>query len=352
LSGGSLSADNEYTGYYGTGVFEQTGGTNTVSNNVLVGYNSGGNGTFKLSGGDLQALNEHIGYWGTGVFRQTGGTNTVSNRLLLGYNAGGDGTYYLGDASSTGALNVDDMTVRNRLSSLGTFQGWGSVSGSGTLTNNGIVIADGYGTDRVLDLSGFTTIDNPYDNTTNNGWFAVNQGKLTLPAFSVSPGSSINWGEAQSDTQIDLVNSIYLQFDAGVIGGTLELSLLASDFSLIPSGLTDPIGIWDFDDSAGFDFGTGDVDLTFRFDDALASLLGIAETDLALYHYYSGAWNQVPIGINTVNNHISGTVNHLSYLAIARDTGGPGVIPEPSTIILMLLGFMGLCIAWRRKKVK
>ncbi len=117
LSGGSLSATDEYVGTtLGTGIFNQTGGTNTVSNNLYIGY-LGGSGTYNLSGGNLDPVNEYVGYTGTGTFNQTGGTNTVSNNLYLGY-LGGNGTYnlsggklkvygdeYVGSALSTGTFN-------------------------------------------------------------------------------------------------------------------------------------------------------------------------------------------------------------------------------------------------------
>ncbi|MFH1549464.1 MAG: hypothetical protein ABIH04_02775, partial [Planctomycetota bacterium] len=101
LSAGALSVGySEYIGSYGTGEFNQTGGTHTVSNNLLLGRSS--SGTFNLSAGDLSAGSEYIGYYyGTGEFNQTGGTNTVGYLFVKNgssYNFSG-GTLSIGDSA-------------------------------------------------------------------------------------------------------------------------------------------------------------------------------------------------------------------------------------------------------------
>ena len=104
MSSGGLttSSSGEYVGYYGTGTFSQTGGTNIVNGNgsfyLGYGYQSGiaygpvslgatqaggptyfnggpsqpgfwssGNGSYNLGGGGLQAGTEFVGYFGVGV---------------------------------------------------------------------------------------------------------------------------------------------------------------------------------------------------------------------------------------------------------------------------------------------
>ena len=82
LSGsGLLSANSEYVGYSGTGTFTQSGGTHSIANSLYLGYNAGSSGTYSLSGsGQLSAASEYVGYnpGATALFQQTGGTNTVS----------------------------------------------------------------------------------------------------------------------------------------------------------------------------------------------------------------------------------------------------------------------------------
>jgi T5SS/PEP-CTERM-associated repeat protein len=122
MSGVSLNAYYQYIGSTGNGTFTQTGGTNTISNILYVGYNAGYSGIYNLSGGinsasaiylgynsgscgtynlsgsgQLSIGNEYIGYSGMGTFTQNGGINTV--RYM---NIAANGTYTL----SAGTLNI------------------------------------------------------------------------------------------------------------------------------------------------------------------------------------------------------------------------------------------------------
>ena len=80
--------------------FSQTGGTNIISSELRLGYDSGStSGTYNLSGtGQLSAGSEYIGYQGTGTFMQTGGTNTATFIMI-----GVLGTYTL----NGGTLNLN-----------------------------------------------------------------------------------------------------------------------------------------------------------------------------------------------------------------------------------------------------
>ncbi|MEN6317191.1 MAG: PEP-CTERM sorting domain-containing protein [Syntrophaceae bacterium] len=158
LSGGSLSAETEAIGYGGTGVFNQSGGTNNAGNLVLgVGYDLQDNlqpnasGTYNLSGtGILSAQNEVIGGNGTGVFTQTGGTNTVTGTLTISATPGtSSGTYNLNGGVLTvagGIINNDKFnysggTLTANLTNSAT--GTVTLSGAGTRTVNGSVVNDG-----------------------------------------------------------------------------------------------------------------------------------------------------------------------------------------------------------------
>lgn len=98
LSGGTLSAGFEEIGLWGgPGTFTQTGGANTL--NYFYSYYEGGyyyvgnylilgvvsSGAYTLSDGALSAAYEYVGEWGMGVFAQSGGTNSLSEALELGY---------------------------------------------------------------------------------------------------------------------------------------------------------------------------------------------------------------------------------------------------------------------------
>ena len=124
ISGGLLSAANQYVGYAGTGLFTQSGGTNTFVNRngyLYLGYGPGDSGTYILSGSALLSSqntngNQIIGYAGTGTFTQLGGTNSIgpSTNLILGYNAGASGTYSL----SAGLLSAPIRTVASTVREL------------------------------------------------------------------------------------------------------------------------------------------------------------------------------------------------------------------------------------------
>ena len=91
---GQLSASSVYVGYSGTGTFMQSGGTHSIANSLHLGFNAGGSGAYSLGGsGLLSAASEYVGYdpRTTALFQQTGGTNTVSNLSI-----GSGGTYLLG----------------------------------------------------------------------------------------------------------------------------------------------------------------------------------------------------------------------------------------------------------------
>ena len=96
ISGGMLATSNQYIGYNGAGTFAQSGGSNG-SGNLYLGYNSGTAGVYSLSGtavlngggtSDQHVCGEFVGYGGSGVFNQSGGTNTITGNLSLGYNSG------------------------------------------------------------------------------------------------------------------------------------------------------------------------------------------------------------------------------------------------------------------------
>ena len=106
LSGGLLNrAPTEYVGYYGTGSFTQSGGSNLLQSNgtLCLGYGSNTSGSYSLSGSSGSGrLQRFVGYSGTGSFTQSGGTHNLipsTQTLTLGtnsgYNAVGYGSYLL-----------------------------------------------------------------------------------------------------------------------------------------------------------------------------------------------------------------------------------------------------------------
>ena len=123
LKGGTVTASEESVGYYGAGVFDQSGGTNNAGLVLEVGgYGLPWvSGTYNLCGGLVSATSEIIPFGGSGVFNQTGGTNSVGSGGLTLEEAGtgSTGTYnLLGGLLSVGALGAkrrhDNLQRRRR----------------------------------------------------------------------------------------------------------------------------------------------------------------------------------------------------------------------------------------------
>ena len=144
LSNGATLADSFFVGASGKGIYNQTGGTAVIDGTALfLGYNSGSSGTVNLSGGNFSTIgkfaHQYVGYNGTGVFNQSGGTNTVGTAgLWIGYQPSISGTYNL---SGTGMLTVTNSTLAVGFFGQGVFNQSG-----GTATLNGSNFYVGYRT--------------------------------------------------------------------------------------------------------------------------------------------------------------------------------------------------------------
>ena len=100
LSQGTLRTQGIAIGYNGTGIFNQTGGSNwTVSpqswgeTSFILGSNATGSGVYDLSEGELVTASPVIGGGGIGTFNQLGGTFEAYS----GFQLGDKGTYNLSD---------------------------------------------------------------------------------------------------------------------------------------------------------------------------------------------------------------------------------------------------------------
>jgi hypothetical protein len=165
----SLSCADIQDGYVGSGTFTQNGGSVTLTypqtagnTNLQLGDIPTAVGTYVLTTGSLSTINgEVIGYSGTGVFNQSGGSNTITaGELDVAASSGSHGTYtlsagslsvtgnaYVGGSSSgaggTGTLTVSNTGQMSVTGSLDIFAK-GSVSISGTVgTVGGLFINTG-----------------------------------------------------------------------------------------------------------------------------------------------------------------------------------------------------------------
>jgi len=202
LSAGSLSAPNgvEFVGDGGTGTFNQSGGTNTISNGLLaLGGPSGSTGTYTLSNtGSLSTELDVVGDSGTGVFNQTGGTNTVT----------GGGELDIGDfhnSIGTYSLSAGTTTV-NGNAYLGGSSAGGSGTGTLTVSNTGQMTVTGTlqiypGSQNVLTLSGGTLTAAIFNLNSSFNQFVWTSGTLDLTGaagenITIDNSSSANFSDS------------------------------------------------------------------------------------------------------------------------------------------------------------
>jgi fibronectin-binding autotransporter adhesin len=150
----------------GSGVFNQSGGTNTAASitnytgyeALYVGYYNGATGTYNLSGsGLLSAGTEFVGYYGTGTFNQTGGTNSMTGQLNMDdgyapglYNLKGPGlvsagSEYIGDNGGfTQTAGTNAIAGNFTLANYQNPNGYYILSGSGLMSAVNEYIGNGY----------------------------------------------------------------------------------------------------------------------------------------------------------------------------------------------------------------
>ena len=341
-NGGTFSSTGVRIG--GNAAINLNGGQMTArSDGFVVGDAGGGNVTMNQTGGTLTTNAFAVGKTGsTGIYNMTGGTlNGVQygGNFYIGAIGSGAGSvqseFNLGDAAGTGTIQMSQdasLAIDSRNSMLrgwGTFDLGGAGSTAARLWNDGVVKADGYGIDRDLNLSQFNHVETYSTiNTTTNGWYAVNHGRLLLPAVAVVAGNgSYNWGDDAYFTSTNLVNSFRVTF-TGASEGDISAALLAEDRSDVAAhnGLAF-VGIWNIDQLAFVA-----ADIAFRYDDAKAAELGIDESLLNVYKLVNGAWAVLPGTTNLLSNQISISTDSFGTFAVGA------VVPEPVTLVLLGIG--------------
>ena len=84
--------------------------------------------------------------------------------------------------------------------------------------------------------------------------------------------------------------------------------------------------------SSGFEFGSGSVTLTFRYDDALASAKGLSEGELKVWRLDGSHWSDMTGSIDTNDDTITTVpVSRLSQFAVSKYPPAP-----PGGTVLML----------------
>jgi hypothetical protein len=198
----------EAVGGYGTGVFNQSGGTNTTGDDLVIGVSSGSVGTYNLSGGALTSGFEVVGNGGTGNFDQSGGTNTInvsagigSDGLGLEIGGSGTSTYTL---SGTGALSVSGKEyvgnggtgIFNQTGGTNTnsdlYVGYPSgCNGTYTLSGNGSLLVGGVEAVAGTECIG---IFNQSGGTNTVGSIEIGEGPFSIGTYALSGGTASVYG--------------------------------------------------------------------------------------------------------------------------------------------------------------
>ena len=260
----------------GTGSFTHSGGTNSVSNTLYVGFGGSNSGAYNLSGsGLLSAPFEYIGnYSGTGSVTHSGGTNSVSVGLVLAQDAGSSGTYNLngglltlgaggitqgfgsaafnfggGTLGATGpwssSMNLN-LTGSGGASTIDTTGG--NISLSGNLLGSGTLNKVGPGT---LSLSGTNSVLGSL--TVNGGVLQIPSGSLTAATEYV--GTSGNGNITQTGGTNAITGTLYITTNGSynLSGGLLiATSIVQASASAGPDGVARPdVGPPPFNPSGG-----------------------------------------------------------------------------------------------------
>ncbi len=223
MDGGSLVLANYYIGYSSTGNFTQSGGTNSVSNALYLGYNSG-SGSYNLSGSGLLSANtQYVGFNGAGSFTQTGGANSVGS-LYLGYVSGHSGSYNLGGSG--------------QLSSISEYIGYST--GATALFQQG----------GGINNTGFLSIG-------NGGTYILTGGTLA-PSNGFVNGGTLNGGD--SPATISIAGPAIVDLSMGTIlnAASTSLAIGADSLLIIPPGMN-PAAIFGSYSSAGMVHTAGTV---------------------------------------------------------------------------------------------
>jgi autotransporter-associated beta strand protein len=226
-----MNMSREYIGFYGSGTLTQSGGMNWVNDFFYVGGMPGANGTYELSGsGYLKASSyEYIGDYGTGTFAQSGGTNTTSRTLYLGHDREGKGSYSL---DGLGLLSAAGECVG--YSGEGTFThsgGTNSVSSSLYLGYN----VTGAG-DYCLTGTGYLQAANEYVGYAGSGTLTQSGGTNTVSYLAIGANGVCTLSGGVLNVSGGLSNEGVLDLSNGSVSISASSSIVDLSTALTPLG--------------------------------------------------------------------------------------------------------------------
>jgi hypothetical protein len=343
MSGGTLHAERVWIGPAGTGNFNQGLGTVTVNSDLVLGgvLYSGvpqpGVGTYNLNGGDLKVKgNLVVGNFGKGTFTQRGGTVTVDNFLILGQNTGSSGNYTL----YNGTLNVGILVLANRANFTlagGRLNIRGQATNTGTLNN--------------LSIAGNVTNQGTISGTTSISGSVTNNGVVT-GAVTIRGDVTNNSGGVLGGTTIVAGNLL----NFGIInpGNSPGMMSVSGDYDQDPSG-TLLMELAGYGRGISYDFLdiSGEANLNGRLEvDFLSQFMAKVGDSFDLLHAdggFSGRFSLLDLPTLASGRWFLDYSDPNDLWLRVLDNG-PETVPEPSTLILLGAGMVGLFLVKRKKR--
>ncbi len=383
----SVSNDDLTIGHQGTGEVNIRHDGRVDSNIVRIGYSNTGIGTVRVSDKSAWELTTlFLGYLGQGTLLIEDGGRIDSTDVEVGYRAESVGVATVTGTESTWNTKAG-MTVGNTGNGTLTIVDGGTVSVGNLLTLG--EEADGIGIVNLaggtLDLNGGELTAGLGDATFNfTGGILLNAGTIRLAqpfvqnGGTLAPGGSI--GQTVIEGNYDL-NAGTLEIELGGMGNPIDLVTVTSDIDIANTDTTLDLhalgpmaaGTYTalestagtitgmFENVSAFNlFGvnvtvqntgnaitvTLDSNLIFA-DPNLDGFVGIDDLDIVLNH-----WNQTVVAGDILSGDLDGdgfvglndldaVLNNWNAGTLPPETAN--VIPEPSSVGLMLLSVFGIC---------
>jgi hypothetical protein len=227
MSGGALNNTGASTGvnigHSGTGVFNQSGGTVTIANNLYMGLTGTSSSTYNLiAAGILSVPRLVLGDYGNGAFNQTGGTATFNSRIYMGRYSGGNATYNLSggtlsvasfepNGAGTSEFNINGATTSGTIDGTWTTMDIDSFNVAKTASSTATF---NLGSGKTIQTSGYAAVGNLAN---SNGTFNLNGGTLSV-GTDLTVGNLGSGAINQSSGAVSAGRYITLGWGSGTTG--------------------------------------------------------------------------------------------------------------------------------------